>query len=712
MPARVRPGLPPEAISTAADDALVRLAEAEESLRAIGAGEVDAFVLGDGDGGRRVFTLATADRPYRMFVENMREGAATISSTGLILFANQRLAELLSCSRDSIVGASLARFLPGDASTGWDRIRDAGGNASTSELDLIDADGRVVAVLVGTSPLEMDGEVLTCVTFTDLRAQKAQEHEIARLVRAQAKKMAELENAQDEQYRVRVELARSEQRLQAILDNSPAIVHVKNLEGRYLFVNRQCELAFDMPREDMVGRLDGELWPREIAEASRAEDFEVLRSGQALQSEQIVAQPDGEHTYLSVKFALCDSSGTAYGISGISTDITERKAAEHERQSLAGRLNQSQRLESLGQLAGGVAHDFNNLLGVILNYAAFVAEETSGSVREDVDQITAAAERAARLTHQLLIFARRERMQLEQLDVNAIVGEIRDLLARTIGEDVELLVRTDPSLPQIRADRGQIDQVLLNLAVNARDAMPDGGTLVVATRCVKLDENHPALQRDMPPGPYVELSVADTGLGMNPEVVAHVFEPFFTTKPTGQGTGLGLATVYGIVTEAGGSVDLDSEEGAGTTVRVYLRPEEATAAQLLSNGREISPQGHGETILIVEDEPTLLKVATRLLGRNGYEILQAGSGDEAIAIAAKNDFQLLLTDLVMPKMSGSVLAETLREARPDLLVLFMSGYSHDIDRTRRHTENPDARLQKPFTEHDLLVKVAAALYAS
>ena len=382
-------------------------------------------------------------------------------------------------------------------------------------------------------------------------------------------------------------------------------------------------------------------------------------------------------------------------------------AAESERQSRRDHLNQSQRLESLGQLAGGVAHDFNNLLALILNYAAFVAEETNGSVRDDVEQIRTAAESAARLTHQLLIFGRRERAQPEQLDLNVMVEEVRELLSRSIGKHIQLLVRTQPSLPAIRADRGQIDQVLLNLAVNARDAMPEGGTLVVATRSIDLDENDACLRDDMQPGRYVELSVKDTGLGMSPEVVSHVFEPFYTTKPPGQGTGLGLATVYGIVSEAGGSIAIQSDVGVGTTILVYLRAEADTDTQVLS-GTNVAPKGRGETILVVEDVPAMLAVATRLLERNGYQVLQAASGDEAIGIAAHHDFQLLLTDSVMPKMSGFVLTEKLRATRPELRVLFMSGYS-DAGGPQGPSDSLAALIQKPFTEYDLLVEVDAAL---
>ena len=262
----------------------------------------------------------------------------------------------------------------------------------------------------------------------------------------------------------------------------------------------------------------------------------------------------------------------AHIFTGFIRDVTDRKAAEVERRSLEDRLHQSQRLESLGQLAGGVAHDFNNLLAVILNYATFVGEAVpdDAAVQFDVEQILAASNRAAGLTRQLLMFARREPVRPELLDLNAVVGEVRELLARSIGEQIDLVVRPGPELPAILADRGQTEQILLNLAVNARDAMPGGGILTIDTAPVDLDLNYVQFHPGTTPGPYVQLSVSDNGTGMSPEVASRAFDPFFTTKGRTEGSGLGLATVYGIVTEAGGAVSLYTEEGIGTTIRVYF----------------------------------------------------------------------------------------------------------------------------------------------
>jgi signal transduction histidine kinase len=282
----------------------------------------------------------------------------------------------------------------------------------------------------------------------------------------------------------------------------------------------------------------------------------------------------------------------------------ERLQAQAERERLESRLHQSQRLESLGQLAGGVAHDFNNLLAVILNCASFVADATAGdeSVRADVEQIRRSAERAAKLTRQLMVFGRRDRAQLEALDLGAVVADVQSLLARSIGEHVRLVVRSAAGLPVVRADRSQIEQVLVNLAINARDAMPDGGTLTIEPSAQELDEEYTRLHPTVVPGSYVVLSVSDTGMGMSPEVVARIFEPFFTTKPPGKGTGLGLATVHGIVTGADGSLNVQSKLGAGTTIQAFfpVADAEATAAASAAADPGAAAKDHGETILLVE----------------------------------------------------------------------------------------------------------------
>jgi signal transduction histidine kinase len=391
--------------------------------------------------------------------------------------------------------------------------------------------------------------------------------------------------------------------------------------------------------------------------------------------------------------------------------VRERLQAQAERERLENRLHQSQRLESLGQLAGGVAHDFNNLLAVILNCATFVAEATDGdeSVQADVEQIRTAAERAARLTHQLLIFGRREKVKVEALDLNAVVADVQSLLVRSIGEQVTLVVHPAPGLPAIRADRGQIEQVLVNLAVNARDAMPDGGTLTIGLGVTRLDEDYARMHPGVRPGHYVELSVSDTGEGMSPDVAARIFEPFFTTKPQGKGTGLGLATVHGVVTEAGGSLTVDSEPGTGTTFRAFFPAADGPAAAVTTAVVTAAVHGRGKTILVVEDEPAVRQVTARILHRNEYSVLEAATEADALALAADHEFDLLLTDLVMPQISGRELAGRIQQLRPGVAVLFMSGYSQDVLGPQGAPDEGIALIQKPFTAQALLENVLAAI---
>jgi CheY-like chemotaxis protein len=358
----------------------------------------------------------------------------------------------------------------------------------------------------------------------------------------------------------------------------------------------------------------------------------------------------------------------------------------------------------LGRLAGGIAHDFNNLLVAIVNYSAFVAEETidNPAVRADVEQIQVAAERAARLTNQLLSFAERTAAAPEALDLNAIVVDVHDLLDSSLGANIELVVESRETLPSIRADRSHIEQVLVNLAVNARDAMPAGGTLTIETSAVELDEGYAHLRPVVGGGHFVELAVSDTGTGMSTEVAAHIFEPFFTTKPTGEGTGLSLATVYGTIVESGGTMSVYSERGVGTTFKFYFP---ATDAPVEATPIPIAPRGNGETILIVEDEPSVLELTARILRRNGYIALQSATFEAAVSMAAAHDFQLLLTDSVMPESSGRALAARVDELRPGRPVLYMSGHSQGV-----HRALGDALfIQKPFNSRTLLEQVHTAL---
>ncbi|HLI83505.1 MAG TPA: response regulator [Bryobacteraceae bacterium] len=386
------------------------------------------------------------------------------------------------------------------------------------------------------------------------------------------------------------------------------------------------------------------------------------------------------------------------------TDITERHKLEEQ-------LRQAQRLESIGRLAGGVAHDFNNLLTVINGYSEMMLHElrAGDQMKEPMAQVLAAGERAAALTQQLLAFSRKQLIQPTVLKVNDIVLDIERMLRRLIGEDIRLLTKLSPDLGNVTADGGQLQQVIMNLAINARDAMPEGGTLLLETANVSLDEEHAAVEPGAQAGEYVMLAVSDTGVGMSPEVKARLFEPFFTTKPKGIGTGLGLATVYGIVKQSGGWIQVSTQPGSGSTFKIYLpRTQELSAEP--RRARKADTRG-SETILVVEDQPEVLALAAAALRRCGYTVLSAAGGEEALRFASTfpEKIDLLLTDVVMPGMDGRTLASRLKAERPDIHILFMSGYTENAITNRPVPDAEVSYLQKPFTPDALALKVRQVL---
>jgi signal transduction histidine kinase/CheY-like chemotaxis protein len=404
-----------------------------------------------------------------------------------------------------------------------------------------------------------------------------------------------------------------------------------------------------------------------------------------------------------------------------STRERERLQRDAERERLQNQLHQAQRLESLGQLAGGIAHDFNNLLAVIINYAAFIANDLDAAsgidgdgrwrdTRDDVEQIRLAGERAAHLTHQLLAFARREVVQPEVVDVNDVVGDIEQLLRRTLGEHIELHSTLAADLRPVLIDPGQLEQILVNLAVNARDAMPAGGELRIDTANMDIDEEYAASRPGLAPGPHVRLRVSDTGVGMPPETLQRAFDPFFTTKPPGQGTGLGLATVYGIVKQAGGRSQIYSEPDVGTTFTVLL-PATDQVTSLIERPTNSPVRRGEETILLVEDEQALREVTRRILTGAGYRVIVATNGPEALKAASGHTgpIDLLLSDVIMPQMPGPQLAKRLLAQRPSIRVLLMSGFAQPILDSGGHLDAGVTLIEKPFSGPGLLAKIAQVI---
>ncbi len=385
-----------------------------------------------------------------------------------------------------------------------------------------------------------------------------------------------------------------------------------------------------------------------------------------------------------------------------------------ERESvLQEQLRQSQKIEAVGRLAGGVAHDFNNLLTVIMGYTHFILDGMlpENPMREHAEVIKATTQRATALTRQLLAFSRRQVLQPTVLQLNSIVGDMEKMLRRLIGENVSLVSVLHPALGRIMADSGQIEQVIMNLVVNARDAMPDGGKLIVETMNVDLDQAYARQHAGVQPGPYVMLAVSDTGCGMDAETQSHIFEPFFTTKGPDKGTGLGLATVYGIVQQSAGSIWVYSEPGRGTSFRIYL-PRVDGPVESKEHGAAVtaSPRG-SETILLVEDDEQVRKLVCTILRNYGYKVLEASAGAEALQICDRNEgpIHLLMTDMIMPRMSGKELAQRITQVRPEIRVLFMSGYTDNHIATHGTIDKDVALIQKPFSETDMLKTVRIIL---
>ncbi|WP_205696405.1 PAS domain S-box protein [Conexibacter sp. SYSU D00693] len=489
-----------------------------------------------------------------------------------------------------------------------------------------------------------------------------------------------------------------EVRLQAIVDNAPAVIFVKDPALRYVLVNRRWEALYGVGSDEVVGRTASEVLDPDEAVRVEQLDLQVLETARDVEVLARVHTAAGSPVeFLSLQFPIFDDDGRVSGVCGIATDVTERRRSTTERAELERRLAQSQRLETVGRLAGGVAHDFNNLLSVIITCAGFALKEAApGSpVREDVEEIERAAQRAARLVRQLLIFSRREVVQPEVVDLGDLVEDLDGLLRRSLTERVQLVVVREDGVPPVLADPARIEQVLLNLVINARDALAEeGGTIrVVVTRS---------------PSGGARVQVCDDGPGMEPDVAERAFEPFFTTKASGEGTGLGLATVQGIVADSGGAVDLETAPGAGTTITVDL-PGTDEAARGVAPVGPVATRAHGSgRILLVEDQTPVRAQARRILEAAGYAVVEAADGDEALE-RIDETVDLLLTDVVMPGMSGQEVADRAVELHPRLRVVFMSGHTEDVVVREGVREGGVAFVQKPFNEAALLQAVLVAL---
>ncbi|MGA2519479.1 MAG: PAS domain S-box protein [Acidimicrobiales bacterium] len=532
------------------------------------------------------------------------------------------------------------------------------------------------------------------------------------------------------------ERVRAETMFRGLLEAAPDAMVCVGTDGYIAVVNEETERLFGYPRCQLVGAPIEMLVPdahRTAHAGHRAAYFEAPRPRIMGEGRQVTARrADG--TEFPVDINLSGPLQTADGtlISAAIRDVSERIATDAERERLKAeaaqqrfesQMHRSRRLESLGQLAGGVAHDFNNLLGIILNYTAFAAEEVAAAsaertderwtaVADDLDQARLAAERGAHLTRQLLAVGQREVFRPEIVDLSDVVRGVEALLRRAVGEDVDVVASFAPDLRPVMADPGKIEQVLVNLAVNARDAMPGGGTLCIDTSNVVIDADHTVERPGARLGPHVRMRVSDTGVGMERDVMERAFEPFFTTKPSGVGTGLGLATVYGIISQAGGDTQIYSEPGIGTSVSVLLPATDAEASVLFEEASDVGA-ARGETVLVVEDEEAMRALTVRILLGHGYRVIAAGSGSDALIAAADHAgvIDLLLTDVVMPQMLGKEVAQRIVALRPGVRVMFMSGYAQPVLSSRGTLDPEVTLLGKPFTKAVLLATVRDVLDA-
>ena len=513
--------------------------------------------------------------------------------------------------------------------------------------------------------------------------------------------------AQDVTGRKRAEdaLRARELEFRSVMDNSPAAVFLKDTEGRFLQVNRRFEEWYGRAAADVLGKTAYDIHPKEDAEAHTTQDREVLEGMRVVEREHQIAFADGKLRDIRVtKFPVIDTAGAFRGVATFDTDITEYKRT-------ADQLRQAQKMEAVGQLTGGVAHDFNNLLAVILGNAELAESQFGdrGLLSDYLATVSRAADRGAELTQRLLAFSRQQALRPKKVDIAALAGSMTALLRRTLGETITIETRAGADIWAVEADPGQLEAAVLNLAINARDAMPGGGRLTIAARNARIGRHAAGTGPDLAPGDYVVLAVGDTGEGMPADVVKRAFDPFFTTKEVGKGSGLGLSMVYGFVIQSGGNVEIESEAGHGTTVRIFLPKAEGRLPREEKGAPGDKPtRGRGETILVVEDDAAVRRLVVKILGSLGYRTIEAENGRCALALLDETpEVDLLFSDMVLPGgMTGLDIAEQARRARPDIKILFMSGYTE----SGAELANVDVELiAKPFKRAVVAEKVRAVL---
>jgi PAS domain S-box-containing protein len=630
---------------------------------------------------KAVHALAGSEERFRSMVENISEVFFTTDNEGVLTYVSPAIEAVTGFSAIEVMGlhfrellhtddaAQLSGALPGDEGNPYEPL----------ELRIVTKAGKPKWLRCSTRPAFKDGKAdgLRGVMMDIDSRKRAEEGSL-----------------------------KSTLLLQSIIDTSQALVYVKDMDGRYILANRRFQEVHGLIGQAILGRTDYELFGKERAVSLRRMDQMAVLHGQSLNSEETRTLEDGEHVYMTDRTPLRDHRGKVYAVCGMSTDVSEFKRVEEQ-------LRQSQKTEAIGRLAGGIAHDFNNLLTAINGYSSLALAMTGSDspAHGFLQEVLKGGEKAAALTRQLLAYSRKQILDPSILNLNDVVKDMEPMLHRLIGEDIVLESSLAQDLAQVKADRGQIGQILLNLVINARDAMPRGGKVTVETANAELDAAA-AKEAEVPPGQFARLTVKDTGIGMPPEVKARIYEPFFTTKAPGKGTGLGLPVVFGIVKQSEGCITVDSEPGKGSSFNILL-PKARSKAAGPAPGKKAPETAHEtgtESILLVEDDASVRQFAGIALKSLGYRVDTAMNGLDALHILKEGGtaFQILITDLVMPEMGGKDLASEVRRMHPGIPILFMSGYDKSAPQEAQGMGG-EYFLQKPFTHGELAEKVRHVL---